>query len=67
VPRRRQPKRTLRKHPFYADSEIPADHRGDRRCRRCGVMGRPGDQRRTEEFPPVPVEDETDRITGERG
>lgn len=54
-----------RKHALLEDGGIPADHRGRRRCRRCGVLGEPGDVRHTDEFPDVPAEDVSDRILGE--
>jgi hypothetical protein len=54
-----------RKHPLFADGDIPPDFQGRRRCRRCKVMGKPGDQRHTEEFPETPAEDCSDRIIGE--
>lgn len=55
---RRKPKpKPRRKHPLYADSAIPPDHRGARRCKRCGLMGVPGDARHSgeDDFPPDPM------------
>jgi hypothetical protein len=68
---RRKPRRPrVRNCRFWADSEIPPDHNGKRRCRRCGVMGKPGDQHHPSDFdledlPETPLEDVTDRILGE--
>lgn len=55
------------RHPLLEDGDIPADHRGRRRCRRCGVLGEPGDQRHSDEFPETPeaAKEIDERILGE--
>jgi hypothetical protein len=67
--RRARPSR-IREHPFRGDSSIPPDHKGNHRCSRCGLMGKPGDQHHPSDFdlddlPATPEEDVSDRIVGE--
>jgi hypothetical protein len=33
----------LTPHPFQADPDLPADHKGRRVCAGCHLIGRPGD------------------------
>jgi hypothetical protein len=68
----KQVKSKVRPHRFYADGEVPPDHKGARRCRRCGLMGKPGDPHHPtdaddEEFPASPEGDFRDRMIGEGG
>jgi hypothetical protein len=74
--RRKKAAKPRRKHPLYADSAIPPDHRGARRCKRCGLMAVPGDARHTggdeDDFPPDPLpptppaaREREDRMLGE--
>ncbi|GGK89417.1 hypothetical protein [Mangrovihabitans endophyticus] len=35
----------VRPHPHVADDDVPADHRGRRRCTTCGLMSQAGDPR----------------------
>ncbi len=53
------------KHAFYEDPTVPPDYKKNRFCRRCKHMGRPGDLRHTDEFPPAPEEDRSEKILGE--
>lgn len=57
---------------FWTDPEIPPDHNGKRRCRRCGLMGKPGDQHHPTDFdlddlPETPEGDRSKEILGEGG
>jgi hypothetical protein len=69
----RQVKSKVRPHRFYADKDVPAEpFTGRQRCRRCGLMGRPGDPHHPtdaddEEFPPSPEGDRSSEILGEAG
>lgn len=54
---------------FWADPDIPPDHNGRCRCRRCGLMGKPGDQHHPSDFdledlPETPPEDRSNEIVG---
>ncbi len=41
---------------FDPDGSVPADFHGNRYCRRCGLPGRPGDERHPHgALPPVPA------------
>lgn len=66
----KQVKSRVRPHRFYADGNIPADFKGRCRCRRCGLMGKPGDPHHPtdaddEEFPPSPEGDRSKHMIGE--
>ena len=40
-------------HQHAPDADIPPDHRGNQRCRTCGLMGRQGDGHHPD-APPLP-------------
>jgi hypothetical protein len=50
-------------HPFVADPNLPADHRGRRVCAACHLIGRPDDPRHA--MPDVPGQAEHRRRAGE--
>jgi hypothetical protein len=50
-------------HPFVADPDLPADHRGRRVCAACHLIGRPDDPRHA--MPDVPEQAEHRRRVGE--
>lgn len=51
-------------HPFAADPDLPADINGREVCRRCNLVGRPGDAHHA--MPNVPEQAEARRWAGER-
>lgn len=65
----KEPRSKVKDCRFWADPEIPEDFTGRQRCRRCGLMGKPGDQHHPSDFdledlPETPPEDRSDEIVG---
>ena len=51
-------------HVFVADPELPADLNGRQVCRRCHLLGQPGDAHHA--MPDVPHDDAQRRAAGEK-
>jgi hypothetical protein len=60
---RREASMIAHPHPFVADPDLPADHRGRRVCAACHLIGRPDDPRHA--MPDVPGQAEHRRRVGE--